>query len=72
MKNLKVVSAMFVAVLLFSSCVSNRKYNEAMTSKANTEKLYNSVLTENNRLKDENNQLQTTAANEKAALNERE
>src|SRR5258708_6992355 len=72
MKSLKFVIAILIGGMMFSSCVSNRKYKEALTSKANTERMYQSLLAENSNLIRENKELQVVASNEKTALKDRE
>jgi chemotaxis protein MotB len=67
-------SVLFAGSLLFTSCVSNRKYKEAISSRDNLQQQYSNLQAENDRLQNENQQLQAsrqTAINEKeTALNE--
>src|SRR5690242_17290153 len=79
MKKIKILSVTAVAILFLSSCVSSRKYNDALSSKMNTEKMYNEMQVENSNLKtenknlnDEKKRLQIANDYEKTALNERE
>ena len=67
--------AFFLAGSLFlTSCVSNRKYKEAISSRDNLQQQYSNLQADNDRLQRENQQLQAskqTAINEKeTALNE--
>ncbi len=63
MKTLKIIPAIIIAFAL-SSCVSNKKYNEAMSGKASWEKKYSELQADYNNLQKDKQSLQASSSEE--------
>jgi len=76
MKFFRISITVFLSALLFSGCVSNRKYKEALSSRDNLEQRYNDLQDQYAKLQNENHMLQTSSAEamktKQTALNEKE
>jgi len=76
MKNLKIIVIAFLAVGLMTSCVSNRKYKEAMAAQKNSEMRLRDLQTDYSKLQNEMQQMQATSSralkDKDMTLNEKE
>jgi chemotaxis protein MotB len=72
MKRIKIIVAAFISLSLLSSCVSNKKYKEALSSRDNLEQRYNSLQADNEKLQQENKMLQASSVNKQTALENKE
>jgi chemotaxis protein MotB len=72
MRTVKIIIAGILSISLLSSCVSNKKYKEAVSARENTEKRYNDLLADNEKLQQENKLLQTSASSKQTALENKE
>ncbi len=76
MKTLKVILAIFISWSVISSCVSKRKYHEALSSRASWEQKYNDLNGNYAKLQQEKQQLAATSSeelnNKQAALDDEE
>jgi len=79
MRTLKMLSVVFVAVSLLSSCVSSRKYKESVSEKNRWEQKYSTLQTDyaklesdKQQLESEKRKLEASNSNEKMSLSEKE
>ena len=72
MRTMKIMLAMFLSFGLLASCVSNRKYKEALSGKDNLQQQYNSLQADNDKLQRENQFLQASASAKQADLKTKE
>jgi len=76
MKPIQFIAGAFLCLSLLTSCVSNRKYKEAVSSRDNLQEQYNDLQTNYNKLETENKEMQKSSAealrNNQTALNEKE
>jgi chemotaxis protein MotB len=69
MKPIQFIAGAFLCVSVLSSCVSNKKYKEAIASRDNLQEQYNDLQSNYNKLENDNKQ---ALKNQQTALNEKE
>jgi chemotaxis protein MotB len=72
MKPLKIIIGVFILAGLLLSCVSNKKYKDAVSTKESLQQLYNNLQADNEKLQRENKMLQTASLNKQTALEDKE
>ena len=72
MRTLKIVIAILFAGSLLSSCVSSKKYNEAVSERRNWEQKYSALEADYGSLQRDKQRLEASASNEKMSLTQKE
>src|SRR4051812_12645364 len=77
MKTIKIIIVLFISASMFTSCVSNRKYKEALSSRENLQQKYDDLqsqyataMQQNQTLKNSSSEAEKGKLQTESALNE--